>query len=54
MIIALYALMIFASFLIASREFASGYQLSGSLWLVAGFAWCLALFLIVSGLGVIA
>lgn len=54
MITVLYGIVIFASFFTASREFANGYRLSGSFWLVTGFAWCLALFVIVSGLGVIA
>ena len=53
MIAALYGIVILASFFIASMEFANGYRLSGSLWLASGFAWCVALFLIVSGLGVI-
>jgi hypothetical protein len=54
MIAALYSVMVLANFAVASKDFGKGYRLSGSLWLASGFAWCVALFLIVSGLGVIA
>lgn len=54
MITALYSIMALANFAVASKDFHKGRKVSGCIWTAASFAWCVALFLIVSGLGVIA
>lgn len=54
MIAALYSIMALVNFAVASKDFRKGRKVSGCIWTAASFAWCVALFLIVSGLGVIA
>jgi len=54
MITALYSVMALANFAVASKDFRKGYRVSGCVWTAAGFAWLLAVFILVSGLGVIA
>lgn len=54
MIAALYSIMALANFAVASKDFRKGYRVSGCAWTAAGFAWLLAVFVLVSGLGVIA
>ena len=53
MITALYSGMALANFAVAFKDFRNGYRASGFTWVAMGLAWCVALFLIVSGLGVI-
>ena len=54
MITALYLIMVLANFAVASKDFHRGRKVSGCIWTAAGFAWLLAVFVLVSGLGVIA
>ena len=54
MITALYSIMALANFAVASKDFRSGHRVSGFVWVAMGFAWLLAVFIMVSGLGVIA
>ena len=54
MITALYSVMALANFAVASKDFRKGYRASGFAWVAMGFAWLLAVFILVSGLGVIA
>ena len=54
MIAALYSIMVLANFAVASKDFRNGYRASGFTWVAMGFAWLLAVFVLVSGLGVIA
>jgi len=54
MITALYSVMALANFAVASKDFRKGYRASGFVWVAMGFAWLLAVFILVSGLGVIA
>ena len=54
MITALYSIMALANFAVASKDFRKGYRASGFTWVAMGFAWLLAVFILVSGLGVIA
>lgn len=54
MIAALYSIMALANFTVASRDFRKGRKASGFSWLAMGFVWLLAVFILVSGLGVIA
>ena len=54
MIAALYSIMALASFAVASKDFRKGYRASGFAWVAMGCGWLLAVFILVSGLGVIA
>lgn len=54
MITALYSIMALANFAVASKDFRRGHRVSGFIWVAMGFAWLLAVFIMVSGLGVIA
>ena len=54
MITALYSIMALANFAVASKDFHKGRKVSGCIWTAAGCAWLLAVFILVSGLGVIA
>ena len=53
MIAALYSVMVLANFAVASKDFRKGYRASGFVWVAMGCAWLLAVFVMVSGLGVI-
>lgn len=53
MIAALYSVMALANFAVASKDFRQGRKVSGFSWLAMGFVWLLAVFVLVSGLGVI-
>ena len=54
MITAFYLILALANFAVASNDFHKGRKVSGCIWTAAGFAWLLAVFILVSGLGVIA
>lgn len=54
MIAALYSVMALANFAVASKDFREGYRASGFTWLAMGSVWLLGVFVMVSGLGVIA